>query len=106
LNPDVWLKRYDTPDGLLPIVDLDIFRANPSSSKSHSECTKAAEALITYGALLARDTRVTEEHNETFLSFLEDYFAQPEETLKKDERAEFGYQVNSFLNTTTLEPEY
>ncbi|KAG8678847.1 hypothetical protein FRC08_017437 [Ceratobasidium sp. 394] len=88
------------PDGLLPIIDLDVFRANPSSSEARLECTKAAEALITYGALIVRDTRVTEEHNETFLSLLEDYFAQPEETLKKDERAEFGYQVGVTLENT------
>lgn len=89
----------DTPDGLLPIVDLDVFRANPTSSESQAECEKAAQALIAYGALLVRDTRVTEEHNETFLSLLEDYFAQPEETLKKDERAEFGYQVSLLVHT-------
>jgi len=88
------------PDGLLPIIDLDVFRTNPSSTESRVECTKAAEALITYGALIVRDTRVTEEHNETFLSLLEDYFAQPEETLKKDERAEFGYQVGVTLENT------
>lgn len=41
-----------------------------------------------------KDTRVTEEHNENFLSLFEDYFAQPNELLKQDERAEFGYQVS------------
>ncbi|KAG9121800.1 hypothetical protein FRC07_002084 [Ceratobasidium sp. 392] len=90
----------DIPDGLLPIIDLDVFRADPSSPESRAECNKAAEALINYGALIVRDTRVTEEHNETFLSLLEDYFAQPEETLKKDERAEFGYQVGVTLENT------
>jgi hypothetical protein len=96
----------DTPDGLLPIVDLDLFRANPSSAEYRLECDKAAEALVTYGALLVRDTRVTEEHNETFLSLFEDYFAQPEETLKKDERAEFGYQVSSPFPLIMLKVRY
>ncbi|QRW09117.1 2OG-Fe(II) oxygenase family protein [Ceratobasidium sp. AG-Ba] len=90
----------DVPDGLLPIVDLDLFRADPSSTESRTECIKAAEALINFGALIVHDTRVTEEHNETFLSLLEDYFAQPEEVLKKDERAEFGYQVGVTLENT------
>ncbi|CAE6499320.1 unnamed protein product [Rhizoctonia solani] len=92
--------QTDLPDGLLPVVDLDIFLADPESSAAQAECTKAAEALITYGALIVHDTRVTEEHNETFLSLLEDYFAQPTEVLKQDERAQFGYQVGVTLENT------
>lgn len=90
----------DVPDGLLPIVDLDIFRINPESPEAQAECTKAAEALIAYGALIVRDSRVTEQHNEKFLSLLEDYFAQPTEVLQQDERAEFGYQVGVTLENT------
>ncbi|KAF8600875.1 Clavaminate synthase-like protein [Ceratobasidium sp. AG-I] len=94
------LSSNDAPDGLLPIIDLDVFRAQQGSSEAHAECTKAAEALITYGALLVKDTRVTEEHNENFLSLFEDYFNQPTEVLKQDERAEFGYQVGATLENT------
>lgn len=90
----------EAPDGLLPIIDLDLFCGNPSSAESRAECAKAAEALINFGALIVHDTRVTEEHNEAFLSLLEDYFAQPEEELKKDERAKFGYQVGVTLENT------
>ncbi|KAH7338803.1 hypothetical protein B0J17DRAFT_658539 [Rhizoctonia solani] len=92
--------QSDLPDGLLPVVDLDVFLADPESSAAQAEATKAAEALITYGALIVHDTRVTEEHNETFLSLLEDYFAQPTEVLKQDERAQFGYQVGVTLENT------
>ncbi|CAE6476266.1 unnamed protein product [Rhizoctonia solani] len=92
--------QSDLPDGLLPVVDLDVFLADPESAAAQAESTKAAEALITYGALIVHDTRVTEEHNETFLSLLEDYFAQPTEVLKQDERAEFGYQVGVTLENT------
>ncbi|CAE6449131.1 unnamed protein product [Rhizoctonia solani] len=92
--------QNDLPDGLLPVVDLDVFLSDPKSSVAQAECTKAAEALITYGALIVHDTRVTEEHNETFLSLLEDYFAQPTEALKQDERAQFGYQVGVTLENT------
>lgn len=55
---------------------------------------QAADALITYGALLLHDSRVSEDDNSTFLDLIEDYFAQSEEALKKDERPELGYQVS------------
>ena len=53
---------------------------------------RTAEALIQYGALVVKDSRVSEEDNATFLDLLEDYFAQDNETLLKDTRPEFGYQ--------------
>jgi hypothetical protein len=56
-------------------------------------CKQAADALITYGALLLHDSRVSEEDNDVFLDLIEDYFEQPESELKKDERPELGYQV-------------
>ena len=54
---------------------------------------QAADALITHGALLLHDSRVSEDDNSMFLDLLEDYFAQPEAALKRDERPELGYQV-------------
>ena len=36
---------------------------------------------------------MSEEDNDVFLDLIEDYFAQPEAELKKDERPELGYQV-------------
>ena len=99
-------------DVILPIIDVDIFLSSPNSEEAVKECKKvrrrivvsplsrvgsqaeqAADALITYGALLLHDSRVSEEDNSTFLDLIEDYFAQPEEALKKDERPELGYQV-------------
>jgi hypothetical protein len=56
--------------------------------------------LITYGALLLHDSRVSENDNNTFLDLLEDYFNQPESDLKKDERPELGYQVGVTLENT------
>ncbi|KAF8713573.1 Clavaminate synthase, partial [Rhizoctonia solani] len=93
-------NQSDLPDGLLPVVDLDVFLADPESSAAQAECTKAAEALVTFGALIVHDTRITEEHNETFLSLLEDYFAQSTEILQQDERPHFGYQVGVTLENT------
>ncbi|KAI0375255.1 Clavaminate synthase-like protein [Pilatotrama ljubarskyi] len=88
-------------DVTLPVVDLDIFlSASPESEAFTKECKKAADALIHYGALLLHDSRVSEEDNNTFLDLIEDYFAQPEELLKEDERPELGYQVGVTLENT------
>ncbi|RDB28907.1 Gibberellin 20 oxidase 4 [Hypsizygus marmoreus] len=85
----------------LPVIDLDLFLTGVRDSQEViNECKKAADALITYGALLLRDSRVSEEDNSRFLDLLEDYFAQPAEELKKDERPELSYQVGVTLENT------
>lgn len=98
----------------LPIVDLDAFRASSDSLAARNEAVKTrphphqfsphfrvdprlsraqtAEALIEYGALIVKDSRVSEENNECFLDLLEEYFAQDEEDLRKDLRPEVHYQ--------------
>ncbi|KAJ8084419.1 hypothetical protein PM082_003189 [Marasmius tenuissimus] len=85
----------------LPIIDLDIFLSQPPDSQAvKEECKKAADALITFGALLLHDSRVSESQNNTFLDLLEDYFAQPAEVLREDERPQFSYQVGVTLENT------
>ncbi|KAL2161769.1 hypothetical protein VTH06DRAFT_7553 [Thermothelomyces fergusii] len=85
----------------LPIIDLDVFLHQPRDSAAvQAECAKAADALITYGALVLHDSRVSEQDNDTFLDLLEDYFAQPEADLKKDERPELAYQIGVTLENT------
>ncbi|TDL28060.1 Clavaminate synthase-like protein [Rickenella mellea] len=85
----------------LPVINLDVFLSEPLGSEvATQECRKAADALISYGALIVQDSRVSEEDNDTFLDLMEDYFAQPEEALKKDERPELGYQVGVTLENT------
>ncbi|GKT87351.1 isopenicillin N synthase and related dioxygenase [Colletotrichum tofieldiae] len=85
----------------LPIIDLDVFLNEPRDSTAvRDECAKAATALITYGALVLHDSRVAESDNTTFLDLLEDYFAQPTEELKKDERPELSYQIGVTLENT------
>jgi len=85
----------------LPVVDLDVFRSGVADSPEVvAECRKAAEALIAYGALILHDSRVSEEDNSNFLDLLEDYFAQPQEDLKKDERPELSYQIGVTLENT------
>ncbi|KAK7418026.1 hypothetical protein QQX98_004165 [Neonectria punicea] len=85
----------------LPIVDLDTYLNNALDSDAvQAECRKAADALITYGALVLHDSRVSEHDNSTFLDLLEDYFAQPEALLRKDERPELSYQIGVTLENT------
>ncbi|KAH7367139.1 hypothetical protein B0T11DRAFT_50643 [Plectosphaerella cucumerina] len=85
----------------LPIIDLDIFLNNARDSPAvRDECARAASALITYGALVLHDSRVAESDNEAFLDLLEDYFAQPEEDIKRDERPELSFQVGVTLEAT------
>ncbi|KAI1827523.1 hypothetical protein F4861DRAFT_536090 [Xylaria intraflava] len=84
----------------LPIIDLDVFLTAPDSPAAHEESLKAARALIIYGALILHDSRVSESDNIAFLDLLEDYFAQPDELLKEDERPELGYQVGVTLENT------
>ena len=56
--------------------------------------------MITYGALLLHDSRVSEDENNTFLDLLEDYFNQSLDDLKKDEKPELSYQVGVTLENT------
>jgi hypothetical protein len=85
----------------LPVIDLDIFLNHPRDSPEvRIECGRAADALVTYGALVLHDSRVSERDNSTFLDLLEDYFAQPGEDLKKDERPHLGYQIGVTLENT------
>ncbi|KAH8835503.1 Clavaminate synthase-like protein [Flagelloscypha sp. PMI_526] len=80
-------------DSYLPVIDVDRFLLNPESDELViEECRKAAQSLISFGALIVKDSRVNSEDNSQFLSLLEDYFAQPEEELKKDSRPEIGWQ--------------
>ncbi|OAA56357.1 hypothetical protein SPI_07968 [Niveomyces insectorum RCEF 264] len=85
----------------LPVIDLDIFRTRPRDDPAvAAECQKAADALIAFGALVLHDGRVAEADNDAFLDLLEDYFAQPAEALRRDERPALGYQVGVTLEHT------
>ncbi|RDA88877.1 hypothetical protein CP532_5456 [Ophiocordyceps camponoti-leonardi (nom. inval.)] len=85
----------------LPVIDLDVFlNQSDDAASARAECAKVANALIAYGALILRDSRVAEEDNVAFLDLVEDYFAQPEDELRRDERPELGYQIGVTLENT------
>ncbi|KAI1817200.1 Clavaminate synthase-like protein [Poronia punctata] len=94
------MSMLEEPAMDLPIIDLDIFLQSRDSPAAREEAAKAARALITYGALVLHDSRVAESDNIAFLDLLEDYFAQPEEVLRGDERPELGYQIGVTLENT------
>jgi hypothetical protein len=50
--------------------------------------------------VIVHDSRVSESDNDAFLDLLEDYFAQPESELKRDERPELSYQIGVTLENT------
>ncbi|CAM1501563.1 Fc.00g035470.m01.CDS01 [Cosmosporella sp. VM-42] len=85
----------------LPVINLDLYlNSSRDSDAAQAECRKAADALITYGALVLHDSRVSEDDNTKFLDLLEDYFDQPDELLKKDERPDLSYQIGVTLENT------
>lgn len=49
---------------------------------------------------------MSEEDNSEFLDLMEDYFAQPEELLKHDERPELGYQVSALISVISKSYAY
>ena len=68
---------------MIPTIDLSI--------NNQSEAIKAAEGLSTYGAVFIR---VPSANNlDGFTDMMEDYFNQPVDKLKQDERPEHSYQV-------------
>ena len=69
---------------MIPVIDLH-------SSDAQQEAQKAADGLSTYGALFVK---VPQSDNlDTFTDMMEDYFDQPVEQLRQDERPEHSYQV-------------
>lgn len=88
----------------LPVVSLDAFLRDPSSPEGVEEAKKTAESLILSGAVIVKDSRAPKEANDRFIDLFEDYFAQDDEVLRKDERPEWGYQVVGPVRTF-IEPE-
>lgn len=79
----------------LVVIDVDFYLSDPNSAPALAECLKLANAIKQYSAFAIRDSRVSGEDNDTFLSLLERYFDQSPEKLKQDTRPEFFYQVGA-----------
>lgn len=69
--------------------------------ESAIDARQAAEGFIATGALVVQDSRASADANNAFLDLLEDYFDQPDEVLKKDERPEVGYQVVGYQHSAS-----
>lgn len=83
----------------LPTIDVSGFLSNPDGAESREVCKRVAEILAETGILIVRDPRVREEHNNTFLDMMEDYFSQSEEDKQPDIHPEYAYQVGATPGT-------
>lgn len=71
-------------------VDMTNFLRDGDAS---SECSRVADSLQTFGAVVLRDPRVNASDADTFLNMMERYFAQSREEKLKDARPHLFYQV-------------
>jgi hypothetical protein len=79
-------------DALVP-VDLSPFLEDPSSPAALAACAQLADTLVATSALVVRDPRVPALHNDQFIDLMEQYYEQPREATRLDERPEVHYQV-------------
>jgi isopenicillin N synthase-like dioxygenase len=77
---------------ILPVIDISFFLQNPSSQESLQEIQRLTEALKEFGAFGLRDSRVSEQDNDSFLDLMEDYF---ESDKSDDIRPHLSYQVGA-----------
>ena len=89
----------------LPVFDisefLDIAPCGGNLSDAHEWpqsltqlCERMAECLRETSALVIRDPRCLQKHNDEFLDMMEKYFEQPTEVKMKHSRPELHYQVS------------
>ncbi|KAJ8556402.1 hypothetical protein K7X08_029793 [Anisodus acutangulus] len=86
----------------LPVVDLAPYLENSSKvctdsaeldSEIKSLCLEVSRTLRDTGALLVKDPRCTAEDNDRFIDMMENYFQQPEEFKRLQQRPHLHYQV-------------
>jgi len=76
-------------------IDLEPFLLDPRSPAAQAACDALADTLVATSALVVRDPRVSSAQNDTFLSLLERYYAQPRAATAADERPEVHFQVRA-----------
>ena len=88
----------------LPVFDISEFLDKIPGDNSLSStrewpqslvklCERMAECLRETSALVIRDPRCLQKHNDEFLDMMEEYFEQPTEVKMKHSRPELHYQV-------------
>lgn len=88
----------------LPVIDLQLILDTKDLTEDVlMEADRALSALSTYGVLIVRDPRVSEEDNEQFLNLMERYFGQADISAKDaDVRSEVYFQVGRTPSHTEL----
>lgn len=90
----------------LPVINLSLILDQDTKDLTEevlSEADRALSALSTYGVLIVRDPRVSEEDNEQFLNLMERYFGQADISAKDaDVRSEVYFQVGRTPSHTEL----
>ena len=73
------------------IIDLEYYLGDRAGT--NDTIHRLVNILRKQSFVIVRDPRVSAADNDRYLDMMERYFAQPEETLRKDERPEVYYQV-------------
>ncbi|KAL2932429.1 Transcription termination factor Rho 2 [Bienertia sinuspersici] len=77
-----------------PVIDLSPYlNGNQKEDELKSLCMEVSRTLKETGALLIRDPRCSVEDNDRFLDMMENYFQQPYESKRLQERRHLHYQV-------------
>ena len=74
---------------MIPVIDLT------KGTNDINECENAAKGLEIYGAIVVKTDKYY--NNDEFMDLVEDYFNQPIEELRKDERPQHSYQVGATI---------
>nr|XP_016476638.1 PREDICTED: uncharacterized protein LOC107798185 [Nicotiana tabacum] len=77
----------------LPVIDLAPYLEKELDSEIKSLCWEVSRTLRETGALLVKDPRCTAQDNDRFIDMMENYFQQPEEFKRLQERPHLHYQV-------------
>lgn len=75
------------------MIDLAPYLEKELDSEIKSLCWEVSRTLRETGALLVKDPRCTAQDNDRFIDMMENYFQQPEEFKRLQERPHLHYQV-------------
>ncbi|XP_037034542.1 uncharacterized protein LOC119073265 [Bradysia coprophila] len=81
-------KSAETDTSDIPIIDVQKYMNNVEAKE---QCKKVVQSLHEHGILIVKDTRATQEDNDSFINVMEQYFEQTDFTT--DARPNFSYQI-------------